>query len=212
MRRLVLLSVAVAVVTLFSCRGKKHDLAFYQHQIDSIRKAEQLKLVEQEAGLYRNPVEAWFDTLHIHSLPVQTTGGDAEDIGYFSIVPAQINENFGFPPDATLKAVAMPDCHGFRVILVSEMQDSVTPRLFLYTMNARLQPVDVLNLYERKAEDRQADFGTSYCEYFITSRYEIAVMRIFRSSVNDQNPVIEETRSYTIGSDGYFVENPIELQ
>lgn len=211
MRQTLLPLMAVLAAMLLSCNGRKHDMVRYEYMIDSIRKAEQFKEMQQQAGLNHDPVQVWFDTLRVHSLPIQTAGVDVDRLGGFVVVPQQINEHFGFPVSANLRALALPDSHQHRVILLNEMQDSITPRLYLYTMDARQQPIDILNIYERKAEDRQADSGISYCECFITSRYDVTVMRYFQSQQSVSQPVIEEVRNYDIDQEGHFVEKPVNL-
>ena len=201
----------LALLTL-SCGNKKHDAAYYEQMIDSIRRAEQLKEIQKQTGIYENPIEAWFDTLRLHTLPIQTAGADIERIGDFVAVPVPANEYFGYPADAHLKAMALPSMHRRQVILLCEMQDSITPALYLYTMDKKHHPVDMLNIYHQETINRKNDQGMTYNEYYITSHYEITVMRYFKGH-EDVKPQLEEARRYTIskGKDGMFEEQPIEM-
>ena len=196
----------LALLTL-SCGNKKHDLAYYEQMVDSIRRAEQVKEIQKQANIYENPIEAWFDTLRLHTLPIQTVGADIEILGNFVAVPVPANEYFGYPADAHLKAMALPSMYRKQVILLCEMQDSITPALYLYTMNKKHQPIDMLNIYHQETKE---DHGMTYNEYFITSHYEITVMRYFKGH-EAVKPQIEEARRYTISKDGMFEEQPIEL-
>lgn len=199
----------LALLTL-SCGNKKHDAAYYEQMIDSIRRAEQLKEIQKQTGIYENPIEAWFDTLRLHTLPIQTAGADIERIGDFAVVPVSANEYFGYPADAHLKAMALPSMHRRQVILLCEMQDSITPALYLYTMDKKHHPVDMLNIYHQESIYRKNDQGMTYNEYYITSHYEITVMRYFKGH-EDVKPQLEEARRYTISKDGMFEEQPIEM-
>ena len=196
----------LALLTL-SCGNKKHDLAYYEQMVDSIRRAEQVKEIQKQANIYENPIEAWFDTLRLHTLPIQTVGADIELLGNFVAVPVPANEYFGYPADAHLKAMALPSMYRKQVILLCEMQDSITPALYLYTMNKKHQPIDMLNIYHQETNE---DHGMTYNEYFITSHYEITIMRYFKGH-EAVKPQIEEARRYTISKDGMFEEQPIEL-
>ena len=98
--------------------------------VDSIRKAEQVKEIQQKAGIYNDPVEAWFDTLGIHTLPIKSAGAEIWEIGHFSPVPMDINENFGYSASAKLKALGLPSAYRRRVVMVAEMVDSITPLKF----------------------------------------------------------------------------------
>ena len=89
--------------------------------VDSIRKAEQVKEIQQKAGIYNDPVEAWFDTLGIHTLPIKSAGAEIWEIGHFSPVPMDINENFGYSASAKLKALGLPSAYRRRVVMVAEM-------------------------------------------------------------------------------------------
>ena len=211
MKKFLVFALILSSVTMLSCRGRRHDMAFYEHQIDSIRKAEQQKELEKKMGLGSNPVLNWFDTLQLRPLPIQTAGADVDRIASFTIVPSLLNEHFGYPEKAHLKAVALPNCHGCRVVLLCEMKDSITPALHLYTIDQDLQPIDILTLYEEKAETRQEGSGLSFNEYFITSSYEIAVMSYFRPRQNPEKPLLQGTRLFTISREGLFEEKVIEL-
>ena len=147
MRRTAGLMLLLLALLTLSCGNKKHDAAYYEQMVDSIRRAEQVKEIQKHAGIYENPIEAWFDTLHLHTLPIQTAGADVDQIGNFVSVPLSANENFGYDDNANLKAMSLPSIHHHQVILLCEMQDSITPALYLYTMDKKHQPIDMLCIY-----------------------------------------------------------------
>lgn len=200
----------LALLTL-SCGNKKHDAAYYEQMVDSIRRAEQIKDIQKQSGIHENPVEAWFDTLRLRTLPIQTAGAEIERLGEFVSVPVPANEHFGYPADAHLKAMALPAIYHRQVILLCEMKDSITPALYLYTMDKQHQPIDMLCIYHQENVDRKSDDGMTYNEYYITSHYEITVMRYFTGHETTK-PQLEEARRYTISKDGLFEEQPIEKE
>lgn len=197
---------------MVSCGGKKHDAQYYMEMVDSIRKAETVKEIEQKAGIYHSPVEAWFDTLAIHTLPIKTAGSDIWKIGSFVSVPVTINEHFGYPVSAKLKAIGLPSAYRHQVVMLAEMVDSITPVLYLYTMDKKFNPLDKLTIYEQKSEDRADDFGQTYMEYFITSKYEITLIRYYQSHRQEQKPEMLNARRYIITREGKFEETIIELE
>lgn len=211
MRRTAGWMLLLLALLMLSCGNKKHDVAYYEQMVDSIRRAEQIKEIQRKAGIYEDPVEAWFDTLHLHTLPIQTAGSDVERIGHFDVVPQMVNEHFGYSADAHLKAMALPSMHRRQVILLCEMQDSITPSLYLFTMDKEHQPVDMLCIYQQEKVDRDTDNGLAYDEYFITSHYEITVLHYFKGNKTDK-PILEHSRRFVINRDGMFEEQAIEME
>ena len=207
----VFFCIYLLTVLMLSCKGRKHDAAYYMEMVDSIRKAETVKDMQQQAGIYDNPVDAWFDTLAIHTLPIQSAGSDLWQIGHFVAVPMTINEHFGYPVSAHLKALALPKAYRRPVFLVAEMVDSITPRLYLYTMDSHHQPIDQLCIYEQKSLDREDDFGQTAMEYYITSQYEITLILYYQSHDNERKPELLNSRRFIINRDGMFEETIIEL-
>ena len=126
------------------------------------------------------------------------------------MVPLSVNENFGYPSSAHLKAMALPSMNQHQVILLCEMQDSITPALYLYTMDKTRHPLDMLCIYHQEKVNGEIDEGVEYDEYFITSHYEITVMRYFQEDL-ETKPQLESARRYTINKAGMFEEQPIEM-
>lgn len=210
MRRTTGLLLLLWALLTLSCGNRKHDAVYYEQMVDSIRRAEQVQEIQKQAGIYDNPVEAWFDTLRLHTLPIQSSGGDVERIGDFVIVPLSVSEHFGYPSNTHLKAMALPSAYHRQVILLCEMRDSITPALYLYTMDKKHHPIDMLCIYQQEEVNRETDNGLAYDEYFITSHYDITVMRYFKGR-ETAKPKLETARRYTISQDGMFEELPIEL-
>ena len=212
MKKIPLFILSCVMVLLLSCGGKKRDAAYYMEMVDSIRKAETVKDIQQKAGIYDNPVDAWFDTLAIHTLPIKSAGSDIGLIGHFVAVPMTMNENFGYPVSAHLKALALPTAYRRPVIMLAEMVDSINPRLFLYTMDAKHQPIDLLCIFEQKDANREEDFGQTSMEYFITTKYEITLIVYYQSHDKERKPELVNSRRYLITREGLFEETIIELE
>lgn len=212
-RKILIYSVAVLALLSASCGGRRHSQEYYEQMIDSIRKAEQVKEITRQSGIgmSSDPVGAWLDTLRLRTLPIKNAGDDLVQLGDFVKVPMAVNEYLGYPVSAKLKAMALPRKHHHDVLLVAEMQDSVTPKLFIFTMDKKHYPIDQLCIYEKKEEKRQDDFGEIFMEYFVTSHYEITVMLFYQSHRQEQKPELLNSRRYIIGRDGKFEETIIEL-
>jgi len=203
--------MAVATFATMSCGGKKHDAEYYMNMVDSIRKAEQVKEIQQKAGIYQDPVDAWFDTLGVRTLPIRTVGAELWRIGHFSSVPTAINENFCYPVDAKLKAMALPSFFSHPVVLLAEMADSVNPKLFLYTMTKKHQTLDWLSIYAHKETVRNGVRGKIFSEYFVTSKYEISILLFFQPFESGQQPQLLSSRKYCLNKEGKFKEIIKEL-
>ncbi len=212
MRKFVFFYVMICVLLVSSCRQKKHDLAYYEQMVDSIKKAEQVKELRKKAGITdEDPLDAFFRKLQVRPLPIQSVGADWEKLGDFTKVPRSMNDCFGYLSDAELRAMALPKAGHFPVVMLLEMVDSITPMLYLYTMDKQHHAVDQLCIYEESSEDRDMDFGKTNLEYFITSNYEVSLVKYFQSHDGRRKPEFENARRYIINEEGKFEEVIIEL-
>jgi len=213
MRRIAFFILLSAAVMVAGCGGKKHDPAYYEAKIDSLRKAEQMKQlrkIKQEAGIYDDPVEQFFDTLHVRPLPIQSAGANIGRLAHFSTLPKSLVSRFGYPLDVPLRMVPLPRWHNYRVVMLAEGPDSIAPLLSLVTLDASYQPIDQLVIYEQKAEERGDDMVMKFNDYYITSDYEITLMFAFLRK-DSNNPILESTRRYVINGDGYFDEVVVDF-
>ena len=144
------------------------------YYVDSIRKAEQVKELRRQAGITDgDPLEEFFLKLSLRTLPLQSEGKKWQRLGEFTKVPRVLNDQFGYMSNTELQVMAMPRAAGHEVVMLLEMQDSITPALYLYTMNRQHRTIDQLCIYEETAEDRAADFGKTSMDYYITSNWEV---------------------------------------
>jgi len=212
MKKFVFLFVMIGMVLITSCRQKKHDLAYYEQMVDSIRKAEQVKEIRQKAGITDDdPLDVFFQKLSYRPLPIQSQGPNWEKLGEFTKIPRPLNDCFGYLSEAELSALALPKAGHYPVVMLLEMVDSISPVLYLYTMDRHHQTVDQMCIYEECSEEREADFGKTKLEYFITSNYEISIMKYYQSHDESKKPELENARRYIINKEGKFEEIIIEL-
>ena len=209
MRYLFLSILIPLVLALLSCGQRKRDAVFYEHMVDSIRKAEQLEQMKREAGVYDDPVETFFDTLSLRPLPINSERADFGKIGRFGKVPPSVASMLGFPVSTRLKALLLPKVHGLHALLLSERQDSVTSILYLYTLDREYQPIDHLCLYEERDEDRADDFGQLLMDYYITSSYEVSLLYTYQSATTHRMEP-EQSRRFELTADGRFQEVVVE--
>ena len=199
------------VLALLSCGQRKRDAVFYEHMVDSIRKAEQLEEMKRQAGVYDDPVEAFFDTLSLRPLPINSERGDFAEIGRFGKVPPSVATLLGYPVDTRLKALLLPKFHGIHALLLSEQLDSITSTLYLYTLDRNYEPIDHLCLYEERDEDRTDDFGKLFMDYYITSAYEVSLLYTYLSLTTHKTEA-EQSRRFQLTADGHFEEVVIEIE
>ena len=88
MRKIAVLSISLAVMMVASCGSKKKDAAYYERMVDSIRKVEQVKEMQRQAGITDgDPLEEFFLSLSLRTLPLQSEGRKWERLGEFTKVP-----------------------------------------------------------------------------------------------------------------------------
>ena len=206
----ILLVAALALMTV-ACGGGRRDAAYYEQKIDSIRKAEQLKELQLTVETPVNPIEAWFDSLNIHTLPIRSAGGDLGKIGSLTTVPMALNGQFGYPVSAKLKALSLPWAWRHPMVLLAEVNDSLNPVIYLFSLDRNHVPLDQLCIYERKEDRRLNDYGHTYMDYFITSQYEITLMMFYQSNDTEKRPELLNSRRFIINKEGMFEETIIEL-
>ena len=210
-RSLLWILVFPLALTLLSCGQRKRDAVFYEQMVDSIRKAEQLQEMKRQAGVYDDPVEAFFDTLQLRPLPIQSERSNFARIGRFGRVPMSVASLLGYPVDTRLKALLLPRYHGLHALLLEEQVDSITSNLYLYSLDRNYQPIDHLCLYEERPEDRAEDFGRQFMEYYITSGYEVTIL-YFYESLRSHKTEAEQTSGYQLSPDGRFEEVVIQIE
>lgn len=208
MRKFTFLSLLIAVVLFsYSC-GNRKNAADYAGMIDSIRKAE----VERELLQPTNadPVMLFFDTLGMKSVPMKYSADFVAYLPQLEKVPSNINARFGYENNIELYTVKLPPYMNFHVMLLAEKLDSASTSLYLCTMNQEQVLIDRLCIYEQKVEKKDGLLGVARLEYYVTSQYEITLVRYFRSE-EDEHEREEAAYRYVINKEGNFEEVIIEL-
>ena len=209
-RKIGFLILLAAVLAAMSCRNNRRDAAYYEQMIDSIRKAEQVKTMQQTAGNVQSPAAAFFDTLRIHTLPIQSSGGADVNVISFSPVPSIVNEFFGYSTDRELFAVSLPPKQHHQVILLADQKELDISSLHLFVMDSHHHPIDILCVREPKKTSVGEDGDETFTEYYVTSNYEITLIQSLKSHETGQSEVVD-ARRYIINDDGHFEETLIEL-
>ena len=208
MRKLTFIALLTAVLLLsFSC-GNRKNAADYASMIDSIRKAEiELELLKPETI---DPVVLFFDSLSIKSVPMRYSADFVSYLPRMGKVPSMMNARFGYENNIELYAAKLPSYQMFNLMLVAEKLDSTSTSLYLCTMNQEYVLIDRLCIYEQKVEKKNNLLGLSRLEYFITSQYDITLVKYFRSE-DDETEHEEAAYRYVINKEGNFEEAIIEL-
>lgn len=198
--------VAAMAVVAVSCGGRRHDVAYFEQMVDSIRKVETVEDMQRNSVAVDDDVNAnrWFDTLQLRTLPIRNAGDNLALLGDFAEVPKTANGCFGHTADADLRAMALPRSRHNDVFIVAEMNDSAMEVLSLCTMDRQRRLLNQLCIYQRKEQYRQNDFGQTFMEYYVTSNYEITVVTYYQSHHKDWNSELLHSRHYVIDGDGRF--------
>ena len=213
MKKVVLIAtVVLAVAAVASCGGSRTKMADMEAKLDSIRKAESLQQMKRDAGIYDDPVEQFFDTLQLRTLPIRSAGDNLALLAHFTRVPHSVAAQLGYPVETPLRMAALPRAHGYFVGLLAEGSDSVPPVISLVVLDGQYQMLDELCIYEQKDEERGDDRGQVVNDYYITSDYEITVLTSFRKQGDRRLPHVEQSRRYVIARDGSFQETIIDIE
>lgn len=195
----------------FGC-GNRNKMADYERQIDSIRKAENMKTLLPDAGGH-DPVEAFFDSLSMIALPLRYSDEFVTYLPQMKHVPQVFNSRLGSEGNLDLQAASLPPTPHFRIALVAERIDSVAlPTIYLCVFSQDYVLQDRLPIYEYNVGDLNGVVGNMKLEYSITSRYEVTLMRFFRSDERmEAGYVWMETRRFHISHEGNFEEETVDL-
>lgn len=203
----MILSVGCLLVAWTAC-GHKKTPEDYAPVLDSIRRAEAAKqLLPPKVS---DPVDAWFDSLQLISLPIRYSVSFVEYLPQMSKVPAPFNSRFDYEPNIKLEAARLPSAGHHRMVLLAEHVDSLTTTVYLCSMSPDYVLQDRLCLYEQKIEDRDGRLGLMRQEYFVTSNYEVTLVTFFRAE-DEEDDTLEGTVRYTVNQEGNFQEAVIEL-
>jgi len=205
----LLLLLLVSLLVAWTACGHKKTPEDYAPMLDSIRRAEAAKqLLPPKVS---DPVDAWFDSLQLITLPIRYSVSFVEYLPQMTKVPAAFNSRFDYEPNIKLEAARLPSAAGgHRMVLLAEHVDSLTTTVYLCSMSPDYVLQDRLCLYEQKIEDRDGRLGLMRQEFFVTSNYEVTLVTFFRAE-DDEDDTMEGTVRYTVNREGNFQEAVIEL-
>lgn len=199
--------VLVALLLAVSC-GNRKSAADYEGMLDSIRKVEvEQELLKPAEG---DPVVVFFDTLAMMSAPMKYSPQFVEYLPQMTKIPSTFNSRFDYESNIDLYAVKLPSYQNFHLMLLGERLDSTNVTLYICTMNREYVLVDRMCVYEQKVENRDGKLGLIRQEYYVTSNYEVTLVRIFRGE-DDESEREESASRYVINKEGNFEEVIIEL-
>ena len=209
MRKFTFIALLTAVLFFtYSC-GNRKNASDYAAMIDSIRKAEiELELLKPTTTV--DPVMLFFDSLSIKHVPMRYTVDFVTYLPRMGKVPSVMNARFGYENNIELYAAKLPSYQLFHVMLLAEKLDSTSTSLYLCTMNQEYVLIDRLCIYEQKVEKKKDLLGVSRLEYFITSQYDITLVKYFRNE-EDETEHEEAAYRYVINKEGNFEEAIVEL-
>ena len=208
MKKITYLVVVLVTLLLTSSCGNRKSAADYEGMLDSIRKAEVAK--ELLKPVENDPVVAFFDSLTMMSVPMKYSPAFVAYLPQMAKIPSTFNSRFDYESNIDLYAVKLPSYQNYHLMLLGERLDSINVTLYLCTMNRDYVLVDRLCVYEQKVEDRNGKLGLMRQEYYVTSNYEVTLVRIFRGE-DDESEHEESACRYVINKEGNFEEVIIEL-
>ncbi len=208
MKKITYTVVVLLALLLTSSCGNRKSAADYEGMLDSIRKAEVAK--ELLKPVENDPVVAFFDSLTMMSVPMKYSPAFVAYLPQMAKIPSTFNSRFDYESNIDLYAVKLPSYQNYHLMLLGERLDSINVTLYLCTMNRDYVLVDRLCVYEQKVEDRKGKLGLMRQEYYVTSNYEVTLVRIFRGE-DDESEHEESACRYVINKEGNFEEVIIEL-
>ena len=139
--------VIITALALAACNGGPNR-ADLQRKIDSVLAVEnmehlRLQGINIEEG---NPLQEFYDSLNIQSLPLRSSEDYVRLLPNFSPVPIVFSPFFQQDNATDLRAVALPEMLGIRLMLLAVASDN-DYSIWLYSLDSDYMVVDKLMLY-----------------------------------------------------------------
>lgn len=200
MRNLLLILGLTALVA--ACGNRRMSGVELQQKIDSVNRLEvarQLKLrgIQLEET---SPLQMFYDSLHIQSLPLSYSEDYMKYLPNFTIVPASIMYYLELEGRVAPKAIALPEMINARLILLAADMTDGEYELWLYSLDDDYMPVDKLQLYAPKVlSDTDISLPDQEVFFSITSNLEISMLE-FTSDYSTRGQVstfvVDESRLF----------------
>jgi len=172
--------ILATMVLLLSCGGRRQlSPEELSHKLDSVKNVEineHLKLQGIDLEQSDNPLQQFYDSLNLQTLPISYTEDYVRFLPAFKPIPSEILHYMDLQDYNEPQAVSLPESLGARLILVATDESPHLYSLWLYSLNDDYMPVDKLCLYA--IEDKEDAINPEeFIQYFsITSDYEIHLL------------------------------------
>ena len=197
-KAVVALAVA-ALAVLAACQGGSMSQAEMQRKIDSVRALDNLDILRAQ-GIdleERSPVEEFYDSLAIQTLPLQATADYVGGLPGFGDMPSEYARLFGISIGGHLKAKALPETLGTRLMLLAADGGQGEPTIWLCSLDMDYRLVDKLLLYA-PAANADAFNRSDTRAFLITSGYTITIQQYDaeQGTVLQQSYAIDDGRRF----------------
>lgn len=173
----------VAACLFAACGGRRLSPEQLQHKLDSVQaleNVEQLRLRGINLEESDNPLQLFFDSLEIQSLPVSYSENYVTILSGYKTVPPEVVSYMNLEVEREPLAISLPETIGARLMLLATDEGDHRYSLWLYSLDEEYYPVDKLCLYAVDSEDDEAYLRheeDEFLQYFsITSDYEIRLL------------------------------------
>ena len=171
----------LGVLLLMACGNKQQTPGDLQRKLDSIAKIETIEKLEMQGvhiGRDISPIQLFFDSLNIQSLPVRYSEDYVKYLPNYTSVPYELVKFMNFEGRTDPKAIALPESAGSRLMILAADEGDGLYSLWLYSLDDDFMPVDKLCLYatskeEKKENDLAAPEDKLIQDFVITSDYEV---------------------------------------
>ncbi|MBR3496588.1 MAG: hypothetical protein IKH37_07675 [Prevotella sp.] len=150
MRSLYHITISLLLLsgTMLSCNSR-HNMADLQQKIDSVRALENKEYLKA-SGIdleERSPIEEFFDSLRIQTLPLRGTADYVTSLPNFITVPIQVAPIFDVSNAAELKAKSLPETLNAKMMMLAVDDGSGESAIWLCSLDIDYRVSDKLLLY-----------------------------------------------------------------
>ena len=181
MKQLKVLFLPLVLLALFAACGNRQSPADIQKKLDSIARIETIEQLEMQGihiGRDISPIQLFFDSLNLQTLPVRYSEDYVKYLPNYTSVPYELVKFMNFEGRTDPKAIALPESAGARLIILAADEGDGLYSLWLYSLDDDYMPVDKLCLYatskeEKEENDLAAPEDKLIQDFVITSDYEV---------------------------------------
>jgi len=178
---LACLALALMLLSLASCWNGRLSQAEMKHKLDSIARIENVEwLKAQGIDLERDvsPVQVFYDSLNIQSLPIRYSDDYVKYLPGYKAVSHEMAMYLSLEGRTRPKAIALPETVGVRLIIFAADEGDGLYSLWLYSLDEEYMPVDKLCLYAINPDEAKENLIASpedrlIQDFVVTSDYEI---------------------------------------